>query len=131
MASALVALANATAVFNVATVGTTVDPVTGNVLPVTETIEVSLYLRQGSLSPNDLPGVDVDADAFEGYAISPQALDARVRRGVRGTLTWAGDAVQPCEVAELRDPFGTSGLLGSTLQQVLGDRIRVIRYRQR
>ena len=131
MASALVALANATAVFSVATVGTTVDETTGNVLPVTETISVTLYLRQGSLSPNDLPGVDVDADVFEGYAISPQALDARVRRGVTGTLTWAGDAVQPCEVAELRDPFGTAGLLGSTLQQVLGDRIRLIRYRQR
>lgn len=131
MASALAALANATAVFSVATVGTFVDATTGNVLPITETVEVSLYLRQGSLSPNDLPGVDVDADVFEGYAITPQALDARIRRGVTGTLAWAGDAAQPCEVGEARDPFGTAGLLGSTLQQVLGDRVRLIRYRQR
>lgn len=131
MASALTALANATASFTVPTTGTTTDPNTGNVEANTEAVAVTLYLRQGSPSKEDLPGIEVDADFFEGYAISPQALDARIKPGTRGTLNFSGQGSQTCEVLSSRFPYGTTGLIGSTVQQVIGDRVRIVRYRQR
>jgi hypothetical protein len=131
MSSALVGIANATAVFTVPTVGVVTDSATGNVTPATETVTVVLYLKRSTFTTNDLPGVDVDADVFAGYAVNPSAVDARVKRGIRGTLAWAGDASQPCVVSEIGSSFGSTGLIGSTLKGVLGDELRVIRYRQR
>jgi hypothetical protein len=131
MSSALIGIANATAVFTVPTVGVVTDSATGNVTPATETVTVVLYLKRSTFTPNDLPGVDVDADVFAGYAVNPSAVDARVKRGIRGTLAWAGDASQPCVVSEIGSSFGSTGLIGSTLKGVLGDELRVIRYRQR
>lgn len=130
MTSALAALANATASFSLPTTGTVTDPNTGNVTAVTESIEVTLYLRQGSINETDLPGIDAAAIAFEGYAISPQALDARIKRGTIGTLEFSGTAEQRCEVVEVAFPYGKNGLIGGTLQQVLGDRIRLVAYIQ-
>jgi hypothetical protein len=132
MASALASLANATAVFTVvdAAGGVVTDPTTGNVSPATETLSVTMYLRQGSITPADLQGVQVDAEVFEGYAIAPQALDARIVTGTQGTLTFASDAAARCSVARVRHPYGTSGLLGSTLQSVLGDKVRIVRFTQ-
>jgi hypothetical protein len=130
MTSALAGLANATATFNVATVGTTTDPATGNVLPATEALTVSLYLRQGGSSSANLPGVDADTEVLEGYAVSPQALDARIKPGTTGTLTFAGQGSVDCEVISSRFPYGSTGTIGSTLQQVLGDKIRIARYLQ-
>jgi hypothetical protein len=130
MTSALAGLANATATFNVATVGTTTDPATGNVLPATEALTVSLYLRQGGSSSANLPGVDADTEVLEGYAVSPQALDARIKPGTTGTLNFAGQGSADCEVISSRFPYGSTGTIGSTLQQVLGDKIRIARYLQ-
>jgi hypothetical protein len=130
MTSALAGLANATATFNVATVGTTTDPDTGNVLPATEALTVSLYLRQGGSSSANLPGVDADTEVLEGYAVSPQALDARIKPGTTGTLNFAGQGSADCEVISSRFPYGSTGTIGSTLQQVLGDKIRIARYLQ-
>lgn len=130
MTSALAALANATASFSLPTTGTVTDPATGNVTPVVESLQVTLYLRQGSINETDLPGVDAAAVAFEGYAISPQALDARIKRGVIGTVTFSSNDAQPCEVVDVAFPFGKTGLIGGTLQQVLGDRIRLVTYIQ-
>lgn len=128
MTSALTALANATATFQLATVGTTTDPETGNVLPQVEAVTVTLYLRQGSRNGAGFPGVDTDTVTFEGYAVSPQALDARIRPGVLGTLTFAGQPAIRCEVLQERFPYGSTGLIGSTLQSILGDRIRLASY---
>lgn len=130
MTSALADLANATATFSVATVGTTTDPNTGNVLPVTEAVTVSFYLRQGGTTSTDLPGVDADIEVFEGYAVSPQALDARIKPGTTGTLSFAGQSGADCQVISSRFPYGSTGTIGSTLQQVLGDKIRIARYLQ-
>lgn len=130
MASALTALANATAIFAVPTVGTFTDPTTGNIVPATESITVSLYLRQGSVNGSNLPGVDADVEVFEGYAVSPQALDARIKPGVTGTVNVAGQGSLPMEVLNSRFPYGSTGLIGSTLQSVLGDKIRLARYVQ-
>jgi len=130
MASALLALQNAIATFDVPTVGTIVDQRTGNVLPRTERVSVSLYLRQGSISETDVPGVGSAVDVFDGYAIDPQALDVRIVAGVRGLLAFSADDPMPCELVKSREPYGTTGLIGSTLQQVIGDRVRIVRYRQ-
>jgi hypothetical protein len=130
MTSALAALANATATFAVPTVGTITDPTTGNIVPATETITVSLYLRQGGNRGSDFPGVDTEVETYDGYAVSPQALDARIKPGVTGTLNFSGQGAVPCEVLSSRFPYGSTGLLGSTVQQVLGDKIRLARYVQ-
>ena len=130
MTSALAALANATAVFSLPTVGTYTDPTTGNIVPATETVSVNLYLRQGGNNSSDFPGVDTEVETFEGYAVSPQALDARIKPGVTGTLNFSGQGAVPCEVLGSRFPYGSTGLLGSTVQQVLGDKIRLARYVQ-
>lgn len=130
MTSALASIANATAVFTLPTVGTLTDPNTGNITPATEALAVTLYLRQGSTNGSDLPGVDADVEVFDGYAVSPQALDARIKPGITGTLNFAGQGAVPCEVLNSRFPYGSNGLIGSTLQQVLGDKIRIARYVQ-
>jgi len=132
MTSALAALANATAIFTVPTVGTVTDATTGNVVPATETVTVSLYLRTfGSIEQvRSFPGVEIKDETFEGYAVSPQALDARIKPGVVGTLNFAGQGAIECEVIASRYPYGTTGLLGSTVQQVIGDKIRLARYVQ-
>lgn len=130
MTSALAALANATAIFTVPTVGTVTDPMTGNVVPATESVTVSLYLRQGTTRPSDFPGVDTEVETYEGYAVNPQALDARIKPGVVGTLNFAGQGAIDCEVINGRFPYGTTGLIGSTVQQVIGDKIRLARYVQ-
>ena len=130
MTSALAGIANATAVFRLPTVGTFTDPDTGNIVPASETLTVTLYLRQGSTNGSDLPGVDADLEVFDGYAVSPQALDARIKPGITGTLNFAGQGPVPCEVLNARFPYGSTGTIGSTLQQVLGDKIRIARYVQ-
>jgi hypothetical protein len=130
MTSALAALANATAAFTVPTVGTYTDPTTGNIVPATETVTVSLYLRQGNTNDSGFPGVDTEVETFEGYAINPQALDARIKPGITGTLNFAGQGAMRCEVINTRYPYGTTGLLGATVQQVLGDKIRLAMYVQ-
>lgn len=128
MTSALATLANATAVFTLPTVGTFTDPTTGNVVPASETVTVSLYLRQGTTNGAGFPGVDTEVETFDGYAVSPQALDARIKPGIRGTLNFAGQGSIDCEVINSRFPYGSTGTIGSTLQQVLGDKIRLARY---
>ena len=130
MTSALAAVANATVTFDVATTGTVVDPATGNVLPRTEPVVVSCYLRQGSPAVTDLAGINISGDTFTGYAIAPQALDARIIPGTHGTIVFSGQAAAPCVVQEARGAYGSSGLIGSTLQSVLGDGLLLIRYRQ-
>ena len=130
MTSALAALANATAIFTVPTVGTVTDPATGNVVPATETVTVNLYLRQGTTRPSEFPGVDTEVETYEGYAVNPQALDARIKPGVVGTLNFAGQGAIDCEVINGRYPYGSTGLIGSTVHQVIGDKIRLARYVQ-
>lgn len=130
MASALTALKNATVVFTVADAGTTVDPDTGNVLANTATLSYDLYLRKSGNSERNQPGVDVISCTYEGYCIAPQALDPRIRQGTTATLTFSADTPEACVVDDLRFSYGTTGLLGSTLQQVLGDKIRLSRYWQ-
>jgi len=136
VASALVALKNATVVFTVADTGTTTDPLTGNVTVNTTTISYELFLRkggavfQGGVSQRNLPGIDAISATFDGYCINPQALDPRIRQGTIGRLTFGNDSPEDCVVADLRFNYGTTGLLGNTLQQVLGDKIRLVRYWQ-
>jgi len=130
MTSALAGLANASAVFTLPTVGTITDPTTGNITPATETVSVTLYLRQGGSNGSNLPGIDADVETFEGYAVSPQALDARIKPGITGTLNFASQGSVACEVISSRFPYGSTGTIGSTLQQVLGDKIRLVRYVQ-
>jgi hypothetical protein len=125
MTSALTAIANSSLTLELPTVGTTIDQLTGNVLPVVEPVTVGLYLREGGRSGSGFPGVDTDSITLEGYAVNPQALDARVRPGVTGQLIFAGKPACRCEVLQERFPYGTTGLLGGTLQAVLGDKIRL------
>ena len=134
MTSAIAFLANATATFTVPTDGTITDPTTGNVTPATETVTVTLYLRSsGGTEPrlSEFPGVGVESATLEGHAVNPQALDARLVPGAPGTITFAGQPSCACEVAAARYPFGSTGFIGETLQGILGDKIRLNRFKQR
>lgn len=122
MASALAALANATATFQVAASGVTTDAATGNVVPNSTTISASLFLKESSVETRLYPGVDVVEAVYEGYVTSG-ALDAKVVVGSRGTLTFAGGSAINCEVRALRQPYGKTGLLGEVLGTVLGEQI--------
>ena len=127
VASALQSLANSTVTFSVPTAGVVTDPETGNVVPVTEDLAYTLFLRKVATEQTvEYPGVDVRRAVFEGYCIEPQALDRRVIGGTLGQLSFAGDPAAECEVEDARFNYGTTGLLGETLQLVLGDKVRLV-----
>lgn len=123
MASALSALANATATFEVAATGVVTDAATGNVLPATETVTVSLFLKSDKISGTSFPGVEIQETVFDGYALS--ALDERIVVGTTGTVNFAGEGVLTCEVTGVRLPYGKTGLIGATLNASLGERIQL------
>lgn len=126
MASAISALANASVVFTVPAGGTSTvtDAVTGNVTPATTTLTVSAYLKAESTRAINFTGVDVEEVEFEGYAVDPQVLDARVVSGTEGSLTFDG-AEWEVEVVGVRQPYGATGLIGATLRSTLGDKLRL------
>ena len=124
MASALTALANATATFTVAGVGTVTDHETGNVLPVEDQVTVALFLKGDRQRGFEFPGAEVLQSAFDGYALT--ALDPRIVVGTKGVLLFGEDDVMECEVVGLRYPFGSTGLLGTTLSASLGERIQLV-----
>lgn len=123
MASALSALANATATFEVAATGVVTDAATGNVLPATETVTVSLFLKSDKISGTSFPGVEIQETVFDGYALS--ALDERIVVGTTGTVNFADEGVVTCEVTGVRLPYGKTGLIGATLNASLGERIQL------
>ena len=127
MATALSALSNAQATFNVAATGVVTDPVTGNVLPAEETVQVQLFLKANKQAGVGFPGVEIVETMFEGYALS--VLDARITEGTSGTLTFAGEDALEVEVVSLRLPYGKTGLLGATLNAALGEAV-VLRTRE-
>jgi hypothetical protein len=129
MASALSALANATATFQVPTTGVYTDPATGNVMPATKDVAISLYLKADQTSQRIFPGVDVQDTIYEGYAISPTAFDAAVTVGTTGTLNFAGEGSLDCEVIALRYNYGKTGLLGELLNSTLGEKVRLVTRR--
>jgi hypothetical protein len=131
MASALSALANASATFQVAGTGVVTDPATGNVRAVTTEVTVALYLKAEKVSTTALPGVDVVDTLYEGYAVDPVAFDNGVVVGTEGVLTFGGEVPVDCEVTALRLPYGDTGLLGATLNAVLGERVQLLARGQR
>lgn len=123
MASALVSLANATATFEVAGTGVTTDPATGNVVPVPNTVTVSLFLKADPRESRRFPGVDLYETVYQGYAVEPMILDSQIKAGTRGTLAFGGADAVDCEVIAARAPYGNQGVLGSVLSAALGDSI--------
>lgn len=128
MASALSALANATATFTVAGTGLVTDPTTGNVTPATATVSVSLFLKAERVRGTAFPGVEMTETTFDGYAL--QALDQRIVVGTEGTLVFGGADAVECEVTSLRLPYGKTGLLGATLGAALGERVQLVSREQ-
>lgn len=126
MASALSSLANAEVTFRIADTGVYTDPATGNVLPATKEVALSLFLKADTVGSRIFPGVDVLDTIYEGYAVSPSAFDPAVVVGTQGTLTFAGEAPAECEVLELRLNYGNSGLIGSLLSNTLGEKVRLV-----
>lgn len=123
MASALAALANASATFQVAGSGVVTEAATGNVIPVPSSVTVSLFLKADPRQARQFPGVNVIETLYSGYAVNPTTLDAKIRAGTQGTLTFgSGDAVD-CEVVSVRAPYGDQGVIGEVLSSALGDAI--------
>lgn len=127
VASALASLVNSTVVFTVPASGVVMDPATGNVLPVTEELTYSLFLRKVfTEQTTSYAGVDTRSAVYEGYCIEPNVLDSRVRGGTPAELTFAGDEPVVCEVEDARFGYGSTGLIGATLESVLGTKIRLL-----
>jgi hypothetical protein len=126
MTSALSALVNATALFVVAGRGVVTDPNTGNVQAVEESVEVQMFLRADKVEYTALPGVDVTETLYEGYAVAPTAIDPRVVVGTKGTLVFAGEVEEVCEVKALRMPYGNQGLIGDVVCRVLGEKVQLV-----
>lgn len=126
MASALASLKNATVTFYVATSGVVTDPDTGNVTAAVTTVNVDCYLKAQTVDYTPFPGVDTTEVIYEGYAVSPQSLPPEVLVGTPGSLAFGTEASVDCEVLELRLPYGTTGLLGATLANALGERVRLV-----
>lgn len=129
MASALAALANASVSLTVPTSGTTTDADTGNIVPVTETLTYSVFLRSAAPAVDELPGINAETTVYEGYCVSPQVLNSRVVVGTTGTLNFSGQGSWVCQVLRARHEYGTTGVIGETLQGALGDRIRLVQLR--
>ena len=125
MASALSTLKNAVVAFEVPTDQVMEDPETGNIVPVNETITVELLLRRGLVNDREMPGIDIEGDQFSGYCVSPTTLDNRVRPGTTGMLDFAGEPSKEITVQDARFMYGSTGLLGKTLMDVLGHQIRL------
>ena len=136
MVSALVSLENSVVTFNVATDAVVEDPETGNVSPVTEQLTYRLFLRRGSssypgrmqgskLDIRELPGTDAESAAYEGYCISPTTLDNRITAGTTAIVTFSGEPPHECIVEDCRFTYGSTGLLGQTLRDVLGHKVRL------
>lgn len=100
------------------------DPDTGNVMPADASVTASLFLKADRVETLRYPGVDSAETFYEGYAMA--ALDSRITIGTTGVLTFAGETPVPCEVSELRLPYGATGVLGTTLNTVLGERIQLV-----
>lgn len=128
MTSALSALANATATFDVVRAGVTTDVATGNVVPNTEQVVVSLFLKSDRVRGTAFPGIEVQEIVYDGYAI--EALDSRIMVGTTGTINFAGEGTVGCEVTGVRIPFGKTGLLGATINAALGERIQLVSREQ-
>jgi hypothetical protein len=126
MASALIALANATAAFTVAGQGVTTDPDTGNVMPVEATLSYQLFLKAVDVDPTAFPGVDYNGTVYEGYAVEPTDLDARIAVGSTGLLTFGTAQPVRFEVVKARMGYGDVGALGATLAGALGTRLRLL-----
>jgi hypothetical protein len=124
MASALAALSNASATFTVAGAGVVTDASTGNVTPAAASITVALFLKADRVRGVSFPGVDIQEVVYDGYCLA--ALDSRIVPGVRGVLSFAGEAAVECEVMSVRLPYGKTGLLGGVLNDVLGERIELV-----
>lgn len=126
MASALTALANATATLQVAAAGVVTDAATGNVSAAQQPVALSLFLKAEQVAYRQFPGVEVTDTLYEGYVVDPQVLPAGVVVGTRGTLAFAGQPAIDCEVLEARLPYGATGVIGAALQGALGDRVRLV-----
>lgn len=98
-------------------------------MPVVKDVEMSLFLKAEDSGPRVFPGVDSQETVYSGYAVAPQEFEAAVTTGTTGVLTFAGEAAAPCEVLELRLPYGNSGLIGGTLTRVLGEKVRLVARR--
>jgi hypothetical protein len=127
--TALSALANATASFQVAVEGTYTDPVTGNVTAALTTVTVPLFLKGDRVQTRSFPGVDTADGVYDGYAVEP--LDARILVGSHGTLFFGSEEPVDCEVVALRLPYGDTGVIGQTLASALGESIRLVARGQR
>jgi hypothetical protein len=124
VASALVGLENATVTFTVPAAGTTVDAETGNVVANTTTVQVGAFLKGESVAETTYPGVNIITTLFEGY-VTTGTLTSGVQVGTSGTIEFAGQGAQDCEVLEVRLPYGETGLIGSVLTDALGVKIRL------
>jgi hypothetical protein len=105
--------------------GTTVtqDP-RGNYKVVTEYLDYNFYLvEELDNEENKYPGIDRISDKLIGYVVFPSKLDPRIKTGTKGFLSFGTQREVKFTVIDTKFNYGSTGLIGGTLQQVLGDSI--------
>lgn len=124
--SALLPLANASVVFEVAGVGVVTDPETGNVSPQIATVSYRAFLKAANVDPLVLPGVNADGVVYEGYVVEPVVLDPRVGVGSTGMLEFGTASPVRFEVLKARMGYADTGVLGERLTASLGTKITLL-----
>jgi hypothetical protein len=118
---------NATVRFIVPKNTPTTDPITGNIRLDKETVVVDLFLKKiktGTVI--NYPGVDVSSTVFSGYSVYGSSLDPRIKKGIKGMMSFAGEPEKEVTVLDTIFRYGSIGLIGNLLSKTLGDTILLI-----
>ena len=99
------------------------DAKTGNYRTGIDEIRYDLYLRKAiNDQRRNYPGVDRLASTYDGYAVYPSELDARIKSGTKGRLKFGeSENYHDCVVRDVRYQFSSFGTIGGALSSALGD----------
>lgn len=111
--------ANATLTVRAVTGAGSVDTATGNYLPTTAEVELSVFLKSDRSSrAKDVtyyPGIDEQSEPLMGRLIDPKPWPDGVNRLTRGTITW-GERTGTCQInCPIQSAFGSNEFLGDKI----------------
>jgi hypothetical protein len=102
----------------------TIQDSKGNYRAVPEELDYAFYLvEELDNEEKNYPGVDRVSDKLIGYVVFPSKLDPRIKAGTKGTLTFGTQRETKFTVIDVKFNYGSTGLIGGTLQKVLGDSV--------
>jgi hypothetical protein len=102
----------------------TIQDSKGNYRVLPEELDYTFYLvEELDNQEKNYPGVDRISDRLIGYVVFPSRLDPRVKTGTKGFLSFGTQRELKFSVIDTKFNHGSTGLIGGTLQKILGDSI--------